>query len=296
MGLRKGSGLLVAAVAAMLMSSGPASGATQTKDQQKCINKMNKDAIKLQAKQGKEQAECVKRETKNESTDVDVCKTADTKSKVSKRQMKTTEDANKFCVPLSPQPEFGYTSAGVINNDARNSELVLFADLYGNPADGNLYPCDPNVAECNCQRNVHDRVEKFMATMGRVWVKCKKEALKVDGVIFPAGADSEDDLDVCIEDAGQPLSVAGDILNPAGKLAERSQNILDSITLQACNAAPLDPFGGPECNRVALGGSPTNAQLRDCLQDRAECRFCLMVEAIDNLTLDCDTFSGTTCP
>jgi hypothetical protein len=299
MRIRRIDSRLAVVAASLLACAGTAWAATQTNEQQKCINKMNKDAIKLQATQGKEQIACVKSETKNEATDVDFCKTQDPRGKVLKRQMKTTADDNKFCGGLGA-PEFGYAGDAVINSAARDAELDLFADLFGDPADGNLYPCNPNVAECNCQRNVIDRVEKFMATMGRVWVKCKKNALKVGKDPFPAGADSEDDLDVCVEDAGTPGSVANDVLNPAGKLAERSQNILDAITLQNCNGAPLDPFGGPECNRTALGGGPTDAQLRDCLQDRTECRFCLMVEIIDNLTLDCDLFddgaANGSCP
>jgi hypothetical protein len=295
--------LLQVSMFAVLIFGGTALAAVQTGDQQKCINKINKDAIKLQAAQGKEQVECVKKGTNDASTNVDACILADSRGKVLLRKTKTGDDDAKFCVPLSPQPEFGYTGAAAVNNDttgARGAERDLFADLYGNPADANIYPCDPNVAECNCQRNVNDRVEKFMATMGRVWVKCKKNALKVGKEPFPSGADSEDDLDVCVEDAGTPGSVANDILNPEGKLAERSQNILDAVTEQNCNSAPLDPFGGPECNRTALGGSPTDAQLRDCLQNRTECRFCLMVENIDNLTLDCDTFddgsANLSCP
>src|SRR5215813_14656046 len=276
-----------------LLTSASVYAVPQTNDQQKCINKMNKDAIKLQASQGKEQSECVKRETNDEAgTDVDACIVADPRLKVSKRQDKTTADDDKCCGG-SGLPGFGYTGDTTINVAARQAEVDMFHDIFGNPSDPNLYDCNPFVGECQCQRNVADRIEKLFATLGRTWVKCKKSALKVDKEPFPLGAASGADLQVCVEAGTVAASVSND---PGGKIADRSQNILDSITLQACNGTGNDSFGGPACNRTALGGAPTDVELRDCLQNRVECRFCLMVNAIDNLAIDCSAFSGVTCP
>jgi len=209
---------------------------------------------------------------------------------------KTTTDEGKFCVGLGI-PAFGYTSAADVNSAAQNAELDLFRDLYGNPSDPQLYDCNPFVGECNCQRNVHDRVEKLIATLGREWVKCKKNALKVNKLPFSSGAASSAELEICMTDGGTPGTIPSDT---KGKLGKRSQNILDAITKQACNSTGNDSFGGPECNRTALGGSPTDSALRDCLHKRAYCRFCQMVNAMDGLAVNCDGFddglSNTSCP
>ena len=52
--------MLALVAASALLPVAAAWADPQTKDQQKCINKMNKDGIKVQAAQGKENVECVK--------------------------------------------------------------------------------------------------------------------------------------------------------------------------------------------------------------------------------------------
>ena len=280
---------LVSVCAALLVQS--ANAQVQTSDQQKCINKMNKDGIKVEAAQGKENDECVKRKSNNElgdslmGTGAEDCLTADERGKVLGRQNKTTTDASVFCTP--PLPNFGFVSAGTVNAVAKQAELDLIHDVFGPaPVDAGLFASDPNVNEAVCQRNAIDRVEKLIQSMGREYVKCKKNALKVGKEPFPLGADAPENLQHCVSDMGAPNSVAADT---KGKLAKRKSNLLDTITNQ-CDATSVSTTSFPgACNGMS------GATLQGCLIDLAECRFCKMVNAMDGIATDCNAFSGSTC-
>jgi hypothetical protein len=290
----RGIGTIFAAVSAItLLPLGAVWAQPQTNNQQKCINKLNKDGIKVQAAQGKENTECVKRKANAElgasqsGTAAEACLTTDAKGKVDKKMMKASADELKFCP--SAVPDFGYTSAVNVNDAAQQAELNLVHDLFGGPpVDNGLFSKDPNVFEAVCQRNVINRVEKLIQTMGREFVKCKKNALKTDKDPFPSGASSSADLEDCVDNPGAPNSVAADT---KGKIAKRKQNLLDTITGQ-CDPTPFtgDPFGGA-CNGQAFVSAAT---LQSCLIDLAECRFCKMINDMDNLAVDCGVFAGTT--
>src|SRR4029453_16727329 len=147
----------------------------QTSAQQKCINKINKDGIKVEAAQGKENVECVKRANNDElpgANDAEACLTADERGKVQKKQDKLTADDSKFCAAA---PNFGFTGAVNANAAARQAELDLIHDIFGPaPIDNGLFSKNPNVNEAVCQRNVVDRVEKLCHSVGRDFVECKK--------------------------------------------------------------------------------------------------------------------------
>lgn len=108
---------------ALLIHSGTAWAAPQTKDQQKCINKINKDGIKVQATQGKENTECVKckknalKSSKEPfangaaaASDLEVCVddpgvpnsvAADSKGKIAKRQQNLLDTITLQCNPAT---------------------------------------------------------------------------------------------------------------------------------------------------------------------------------------------------
>jgi hypothetical protein len=270
-----------------LLPCASAMAQVQTSDQQKCINKINKDGIKVEAAQGKENVECIKRANNDELNlaggEAEACLTADARGKVQKKQDKTTADDAKFCTTA---PDFGHTGGANVNAAAQQAELDLIHDMFGPaPIDNGLFSKNPNVNEAVCQRNVVDRVEKLIQSMGREFVKCKKNALKVGKDPFPTGADSADDLEVCVDDPGAPNSVAAD---SKGKLALRKDNLLTAITDQ-CEVTNVSATSFPgACN------GNTGANLQACLIDLVECRFCKMVNDMDGINVNCGVFAGTT--
>jgi hypothetical protein len=266
------------------------SAVPQTKDQQKCINKINKDGIKVQAAQGKENTECVKRKNNDElpgASDAERCLTADPRGKVALRKTKTLADEAKFCTGVGV-PEFGYTSAANVNQVAVQAELDLIHDVFGGPpVDDGLYSRNPFVFEAVCQRNVVNRVEKLIQTMGREFVKCKKNALALRKQPFLNGAAEGSDLEVCVDDPTVPNSVAAD---SKGKIAKRQQNLLGTITNQ-CDPANLTrhPFPGA-CDLLQ------GAALQACLIDLTRCHFCQMINSMDGIGVDCGLFAGPASP
>ena len=286
MGVGQISRMLGVCAFVALLPCAAALAQVQTSAQQKCINKINKDGIKVEAAQGKENVECVKRENNDEltgPTDAEACLTADERLKVSKKMDKTTADDAKFCAAA---PDFGFTGAANVNAAAQQAELDLIHDIFGPaPIDDGLFSKNPNVNEAVCQRNVVDRVEKLIQSMGREFVKCKKNALKVGKDPFPMGATSGADLEDCVDNPSAPNSVAADTKL---KLAKRKDNLLTAITDQ-CEVTAVSATSFPgACN------GNTGASLQACLIDLAECRFCKMANDMDGFNVNCGVFAGTT--
>jgi len=265
-----------------------ASALPQGKDQIKCINKINKDAIKVQAAQGKANAACVKDFVKGSLSGpnaADNCVLDDPKDKVEKKQQKIISDENKKCLPAQ-LPDFGYTSGMTAGTVAYQVEVDLIRDVFGNPVDGGLFICDTHPDECLCQRQTIDRVEKLFRAMSKLWVKCKKAALAIGKDPFSAGAADISELQQCVTNGAIPLSVQADT---KGKQAAGETQLGDTIA-QFCT-----PGGNEEFPGVCTGLS--GAALVTCLRDQVECRFCKMVNGVDAATIDCAAWSGSaSCP
>lgn len=284
-------------IAVAFLLVGAAQAAQQTKEQQSCINAMNKDVLKVYVTQGKENVACLRLDQKEEATtDLDLCLTTHS-TKVLARQTKATSDDTQRCSGAG-QPGFGYAGAAVFNPVAQQIEIDLMEDMFKDPNDTldvGVYACDPYDGECRCQRAVALAVEKLMAQIGNTFNKCKKYALKGDEDPHIEPADDPNDLVDCMTDPNKPLSVAGD---QRGTLADNKEKILNAVVDGECvNTAIVvqEPFPGPFCNRAALGGSPTAQQLRDCLVQRAYCHVCRLINVADDLNVDCVAFSGGSC-
>jgi hypothetical protein len=277
-------------MAGIFVVSGTAWALPQTTAQQKCINKINKDGDKVHEAQGGDNRACVKSFGKGSlMTSGEACLVADTKGKNAKTTGKTLAAEMSFCTG-GGTPDFGYTSAANVNTVARQAELDLMHDLFGNPVV--LFACNPDVNQCLCQRNMINRIEKLMAVMPRIFAKCKKAALKLNDDPFPTGAASAADLQTCWEDAGTPQSVAADSGMQIGQVVI----LLDNTLTSDCDATSVTnvSFPGPECNGL------TGATAEACIVARVRCRTCLMINAEDGLSSDCDKFDNgsadVSCP
>jgi hypothetical protein len=283
--------LLVAGVT--LWAAGAAWGVPQTKDQQKCITKVNRAGLKVHEMQAGANRACVKDFGRGglEQPTAELCLTDDPKGKVLKAQGKTTAAANKFCVGAGV-PDFGYSGDANVNTQTKQAEIDLMHDLFGNPVDPGLFTCDPATDECLCQRNMINRIEEVMKVIPRVFLRCKKVGLKEGADDFPNGIASVAELQQCFDDPGLINSVATD---PGGQIAEVVEFFTNALN-DECEATGVTAvaFPGPAC--PGLSGIPA----RDCLIALARCRTCLMINAIDGLSSDCDTFDNAaadvSCP
>jgi hypothetical protein len=272
-----------------LTISGTVWAQAQSKDQQKCITKLNRDGLKTHETQAKINRKCVKDVGKGKvlPSAAEACLTSDPQGQVMKRQGKTNTAESSFCTG-SGIPNYGYTSAATVNTAAVQAEIDLMHDMFGNPVDNNLFACDPNVNECLCQRNMINRIEEVMQVIGRVFQACKKSGLKatLGGITSPAG------LQGCFDDPGTALSVVTD---PGGQIAD-TVGFMTGTLNQECEAttSTANSFSGGVCNGL------TGSAAQDCIVRRVRCRACLMINAFDGITSDCDTFDNGTadasCP
>lgn len=287
--------VVIGVAALTLVGAGMASAQVQDDSQQTCINKVNKDAIKVEAAQGKANNDCVKDFVKGAISGPSAannCILNDPKNKVEGKQQNVLNDEMKKCDLVNHFPDFGYVSGAFAGTTAYQAEVDIIHDVFGNPVDPGLFICDTNPAECNCQRQATGRIGKLSRAMGKYFVKCKKAALAIGKLPqFPSGAASATDLARCLTDTGITLSVAADT---KGKVADATQQLQDTVQHFCYTIPTSDEFGGGVCN----GLSPNAANLATCVAKRVKCRFCKMVQAMDALggTVNCSTFSGTTCP
>ncbi len=274
---------IVAAGSVLLLARGSALAQTQTKDQQLCINKMNKDGVVYASKQGKEQVQCLK-DTSQQSLGMitgEACLTADRKGRVQKREDKQNSDETKFC---GMAPNFAYTSAANVVSVAQQQEVNLIHDIFGPDIDTGAKHCDPFKDDCLCQFKVYSKVELLAFTLGRDFVKCKKGQLKA----LVTGISAIED---CVDDLGTLNSVASD---PKGKIADRVSNLKTTI-MEQCDAPGVTNGSFP-----GLCNGQTGNALGDCLNARVRCRMCLMYNAMDLMVVNCDAFddgsANASCP
>ncbi len=254
------------------------------KNQQKCINAMNKDGAKLAAKQGKENVSCLKNAGKGKlpgGQSADECLVADAKGKIAKAEGKTEADFSRKCA--DELPTFGLpagtagiytgTVAASVNGAAVDGSLSLLADVFGASLTNAVIDCGTDKDGCKCQQAVAKDYEKLAATKFKEFLKCKKSVLK-------DGADSSSDLQACVDDAGTTGSVADDA---KGKIGKKRDKLGSDIAKKCTGVSTARAFPGRCASLVG------NA-LRDCIDARVECRVCLTINAMDGLAVDCDTF------
>jgi hypothetical protein len=249
---------------------------------QKCLNGINKDGANVAKAQGKENTHCLKDAGNAQIPPgtAQSCLTADAKGKVQKKKDKTIALDAASC---TPPPGFGYTGAATVNSSGVQGELDLEADVFGGDLDAAVISCATNKPGCKCQQKILGVVEKLADVKLKLFVKCKKAALK-------AGANAAAALEACVNDAGTPGSIAADTTGKVQKTVVK----LDDAILKKCDTPGVTAGAFPgDCT-----GSSGNT-LGTCLDTHVECRVCQILNRNDNLFVDCDLFddgnANTSC-
>lgn len=241
----------------------------QDKDQQKCINKLNKDGAKVAQAQGKENLGCLKSAGKNQLVGTaQACLTADAKQKVQKKLDKAVADDTGFCGTV---PNYAYTGGAEVGTAAQTGELDLIADVFGSPLDAAVIDCATDKDGCLCQQKAMKAAEKIAAAKLKEFVKCKKNALK-------NGATSDEDIEDCVDEDSTAGSIAAD---SKGKIAKKQQKLEDDVAANCTGVS--DPFPGA-CDSL------TGTALSDCIDRQVECRVCQIINEMDALFVNCDEF------
>lgn len=281
-------------VVVALMAVPGALWAELPKADQLCINKINNDGIKVQAAQLKVNDGCVKDAVKTQLTPgptANACIEADAKNKVGKKRASTVTDITKKC---GTPPGVFFSGATATNDAAEDSAKALVRDIFG-PTMGALQSCDTNPEECACQVKVINRVSKLERAMGKIWLRCKKAALKNGKEPFTSGgATLNAELEQCVTNAALAggLSVAADTKGKADKAGDQLQTSAE----QFCGAGTADEFAGGACAGFSTPPTIDGAGLRGCVEAHAKCRLCEMINTTDALSINCDTYAGIACP
>ncbi len=251
-------------------------GGPQDKDQQKCINALNKNFAKVAKTQGKDNCSCIKDFAKAKLTGtIESCLTSDLKGKVAKAKSKTESDESKNCA--ASRPDFGATSSSVVNAAAVQKELDLIHDIFGSDLDTAIFTEEADKDLSKCQQQAAKQVKKCQDTKLKEFNKCKKSGLKDESIRSPA------ELAVCMGE------------DPKGKITKACETKLsDTLSKKFGSAVIATAFPG-ECS-----DSASLADLGDCLDRPVECRVCLGLNAAAALNRDCDDFdhglTNGTCP
>jgi hypothetical protein len=190
-----------------------------------------------------------------------------------------------YCDPNEP-PDFGYTSAATGNSVAVNEEFNLVHDIFGSNLDNAIIKYYDNGDAAYCQGRVVKESERLAAAKLKVFVRCKKRGLKgktTPQIINAAG------IEGCLIDPDYSGSVASD---PRGKISRRFEKLEKLVTFKCAGVDLATAFPGA-CNDAE--------DFASCVDERVDGRVCLLLNAVDNLNLDCDLFddgepNGSTLP
>jgi len=261
------------------------------KQDQKCVNAINKGAAKVAKAQAGDNAACIK----NGSTDklagtIEQCIRSDPKGKVSKAISKIKVSDCDPNGPLFPPID---TDAGSIGQTMVQKDLDLIHSIFGSDLDSAIAEVTQK-AEGKCQSAIDKAVAKCQDTKLKVFNKCKKDGLK--GKTPPGSINSAQDLEaLCLGTGANPMpDPKGKILGPKGKCDGK---LIDAVTKKCDGLSNLDDLI-PGCT-----GAVGPAALAACLDQKVECEVCEALNALDGLDRNCDEFddgmlnqSCDTCP
>jgi hypothetical protein len=253
----------------MLVTS-PAYADLQTREQQKCINAINKDVAKVARAQAGDSTRCIQAAGRGllGNQTAQQCVSADNRGKVGLAAAKTLADEVKLC---SPPPDFGYTGGSASNLASIEEDVSLLADVFGSPLQDAIVTAEGT----RCQAKVAKAYAKLAQTKLKEFLRCKKAGLKTGAI------DSAAQLDECT------VAITNDVRQ---KVAKARSKILKTLAGSGCFAA------APALDMAALfpgtcSAEATNATaLTQCIDVRVECRVCRLINLVDDLVRDCDDF------
>ncbi len=253
----------------------------QSRDQQACINGLNRDFAKVSKAQSKQVAGCIKSATTGRLTGtVDACMNSDPRSKVARASAKTVSNELRNCIVQLP--DFGPTDSATVNQAAILGETALIHDIFGIGVDAAIFPSSVSTRVLGrCQSSVVKQLQKCRLSLVGGFNACKKEGLD-NGSLTVAGS-----LQACLG------------ADPRGKAAKACSATVGKLgkTINGPRCAISGPdiaAAFPACN------SATIADLGICLEAKARCNVCRALNSADAMAGDCDIVddgvANASCP
>jgi hypothetical protein len=267
----KGQVIWVAALLAVFMFSHGAANAALSKEDQKCVNSINKGAAKVAATQGKENAACIKNGGKDKlppGQSVEECLTDDPKNKVSGAigKIKVGDCASP---PAFPAIDTDKNSIGPKMVDA---ELDLIHAVFGTDLDAVVASAVDDKPGAKCQAAVAKAISKCLDTKFKEYNGCKKNKLKGKDT---TAAENAGELRVqCMADA-----TTGAIPDGKGKIAKKCVTAIGDTLSKKCGVGNVGD--------LITGCSPVT---KECIDQKVKCEVCGAINDLDGLGRYCDSF------
>ncbi len=249
-----------------------------SKDQQKCVSALNKDLEKVTATFSKHILSCMKSWQKQSlSTTMEVCVLDDTKNKKLKAAARVSTDLLKRCTGsdksgIPKLPYYGPVDDVEIVDAGEAKEPDLFHDIYGPDLNVSLIFDDDDPFGSKCQQSIAKTLTKCQSTTMREFNSCKKSGMKAEAITDATS------LGACLG------------VDAKGKIAKACSpttgKVLSDINSRCVPLAVDLAAAFPGCNEAVPG------DLATCIDERVKCRTCLVLNAADNLTNDCDLFDN----
>lgn len=235
---------------------------------------MNNNGAKVAAAQGKLMARCIKLAGRDKVSDVDACFAPvlpdPPDPKVTAAQDKVGVGESRDC-GIENTPDFGFTSAAVVNTAAVEEQITLAGNVFGTPlVEPNIFGVGDDPRSIKCQSSVATAYEKLAVKWLKVFNKCKKKGLKSGTIVGTVG------LGECAKkDDGGKLSKA------IGKL----QSTVDRACAGVVLASAFPGCAAPILPQLTVG---------DCIAAAVGCRMCRTINAMDGFGSDCDSVDDDT--
>lgn len=255
--------VLIGMPLALFLSAPGSAAGQQSKEQQRCINFLNKGIAKASATQFKAVAKCSKAYAKDPSAgDPFSCIVGS--MAVAKAQAKVAAaEASKCATP----PTIGPTGAEFALNSAVSSTLGLAGSLLGDFSTDLVKCSDAPIGDgCKCQNTVIKKTAKLLDSYLKGFDKCKKSGLKAKGaeqIVDSSG------LLACIIDPAK--------LDPGAKLPAQLAKLTRAME-KDCGAPVINPLPYSfEC------GSKTGADLAACISTQTRCEACVVLNVVNQI-------------
>lgn len=258
--------------------------ATQSKDQQKCINIVNGLTVKIAQAQGKENLICLKNGGRGklpENQTITECLTADAKGKIAiaANKIKVAQEGeigDPAKTKCPEQPNFAYVDDATIATAVTASARDFLGDILGPDTDATAIDLtDKSLKKAGvCQQAMVKTADKILLFQMKEFTACKKLHLKSSD----DPAISAESLEACF------ASVTADA---KGKIDKTRLKIIDLF------AKKCVPFSVTLTDVLDGDCAQTSNSIEDfsaCVVNAGQCRTCQIFNAADNLAHDCDAF------
>ncbi len=262
----------------------------QSAPQQRCVNDLNKDGVRLARTQNKTSRRCLQDAARGlayrlgtppQAQTAQACLANDTAGKIAKDEAKLVAREARSCLAAPEQlPSFAYVGAAGANAAARAAGLALVAGLFGPDLDAALVSNGADRDGARCQADVLRYTTDLFAALWKNALSAKKNALK--GAARVTGTDPKAQVGSPAELEAELIAVVqgdakGRIGRVAAKLRDRAAQRCAGLAVSLAQAFP-----------GACAGAASAVDLGACAEGVARGAFYQHLAAADALSIDCD--------